>query len=205
MADWLLLQNGLIVYVAIFLMLFSGAIGLPIPEDIPLILAGIAAQRQSVNLEIVFLVCYFGVLVGDLIIFTLGKKFGPAIFQKEWVKSRITSQEVSNLKLKLERRSLLMIFVARHLFYLRTMTFLTCGAVNMSYKRFILSDALAALISIPIMLTLGYVFAEHYDRILIYIKEAKFWSLLLIVAVVTIFIVYKKYKCSSYCKKSLEK
>jgi membrane protein DedA with SNARE-associated domain len=173
MAEWLLGQDGLFLYVALLLMLLGGAIGLPIPEDLPLILAGVLAHAGRVNVELVALVCYVGVVVGDVAIFAIGRWLGPSLFQKRWFRSRFPASKIRRLRVNLERRSFLMILVARHLFYLRTATFLTCGAVRMSPYRFIAADALAALISLPLMIGIGYFAAEHVNALLEGVHNAK--------------------------------
>lgn len=157
----------------------GGAVGLPIPEDIPLILAGILAHQGNGKLEVLFLVCYASIILGDLLIFSLGKKFGPTLFKKAWFQSRMNEERIRRIKRRLEKRSLLMIFLARHLFYLRTVTFLICGAFNMSYKRFIAADATAALVSAPLMMWLGYAGAERYHAIREEINNLNSWLIMI--------------------------
>jgi membrane protein DedA with SNARE-associated domain len=176
MQEWLLAQHGIVVYGTILALLLAGSIGLPVPEDLPLLLSGIVIHRGSVNLWIMFAVCYLGILVGDLFIFSVGRYFGKALYRKEWFRSRINPRKMRHIQLNLERRSLLMIFVARHLFYLRTVTFLTCGALKIRISRFVTADAVAALISAPLMMSLGYLAAEHYDAVVAFIHKAKWVS-----------------------------
>ncbi len=166
MIEEYLLLNGFLLYAVLFFALMGGAIGLPIPEDIPLIAAGIAAQTDRGNVFLLFLTCYSAVLLGDLVVFYIGRKLGPRLFQQEWFKRKLSASKVRRFRLKMEKRSLPMIFIARHLFYLRTVTFLTCGAVKMKVSRFVLVDAIAALISVPLMMTIGYFAAEHYEKII---------------------------------------
>lgn len=165
MIDQLLSGEGPLLYLALFLALMGGAIGLPIPEDIPLIAAGIAAQAGAGRVELLFLTCYFSVLIGDTFVYYVGRKLGPKLFQMNWFKKRHSESKVRRFRLRMEKRSLAMIFIARHLFYLRTVTFLTCGAVKMKASRFIMNDAIAALISVPLMMTVGYFAAEHYEEV----------------------------------------
>lgn len=146
-------------------MLMGGAIGLPIPEDLPLILAGIAAHLGKGQVVVIFLVCYTSILIGDSIIYFAGRKFGPKIFGTKWFKKKIPPNRIRRIRLNLEKRSLLMIFIARHLFYMRTVTFLTCGAVKMRVGRFLIADAIAALISVPLMMSIGYLASEHYEEV----------------------------------------
>ncbi len=164
------------------MLLLAGALGLPVPEDIPLILAGVLVQMGKAKLVWIALVCYFGILIGDLIIYFVGRRLGPKLFQKAWFKSRLSSSRLRRVKFRLEKRSLLMILLARHLFYFRTITFLICGAVRMQFMKFLIADAIAALVSVPLMLGLGYLLAEHYEAAFEFVKKIKWVTLGLVVA-----------------------
>lgn len=173
MEDWLLLQNGVWLYVTIFFALLGGAFGLPIPEDLPLIAGGVLIQKGRADIGILFLVCYSAVILGDLIIYRIGNRLGPALFTQRWFRRRVTLSKIKNLRANLDKRSFVMIFFARHLFYLRTITFLVCGAVKMSFLRFLIADMAAALISLPIMMGIGYIGAEHFDAIVDHLSSIR--------------------------------
>lgn len=132
----------------------------------PLVAAGILAGKKAANPFGLFLVCYAGVVIGDLLIFTMGRGFGSTLFSKPWFQRRLSPRRLKRFKLGLEKRGLFTIFIARHLFYLRMVTFLTCGAVKMSYSRFIFADCLAALVSVPIMMCIGYMAADYHEELL---------------------------------------
>lgn len=183
MDDWLLLQQGVIIYISLFLLLLGGAVGLPIPEDLPLILAGILLQAEKVDAIWVFPICYIGVILGDLIVYFVGRRFGTALFKSRWLKNRVPPSRIKYTRLRLEKRSVVMIFLARHLFYFRTVTFLTCGAVRMSLKTFLLADLAAALISLPLMIGLGYIAAQHYETVLGWFERARSASLVVLIVV----------------------
>lgn len=185
MADWLLFQDGVVAYLSLFILLLGSTIGFP-PEDLVLIFAGVIAHRGNGQLAIIFLVCYLGILVGDLIIFSIGRRLGPKLFEKPWFKKRIHPSKISKVRVSLERRSLAMIFLARHLLYLRTVTFITCGAVKMGFGRFLIADAVAALISAPLMMGLGFVLSENADVALGFVETTK--SILLLLLAITAFL-----------------
>lgn len=201
MVDWILGQEGLLMYCLLFLALMGGAVGLPIPEDLPLVIAGVLVQRGSADLPLAFLVCYVSILLGDLLIFAIGRRFGSALFSKPWVQKRMSPSRVRRMKLNLEKRSLLMIFLARHLFYMRTITFLTCGAVKMRVERFLLADACAALVSVPIMLAIGYFAAEHFELALKHLKKVEYVSAALGLIVIA-YLIYR-YKNKKNITKSI--
>lgn len=197
MSEWLLhFENPFLIYGILFGLLLLGAVGFPMPEDLPLLFGGVYANAGKIDLWHTMLICYSGVVMGDLIIFAIGRKLGPSLFQKEWFKKKLNRHKMKRLRLKLEKRSLIMIFMARHLFYLRTVTFLICGAVKMRWGQFILADCGAALISVPLMVFIGYSFAEQYDTLVAWMDEAKLWSLLLAfpAAVMIYLLFFKKTK-----------
>lgn len=182
----------------------GGAVGLPIPEDLPLLIAGVLCHDGTVLIEWALAICYIGVLCGDILIFAIGRRFGPSLFEKSWFRHKFPPRKVKLIRLKLERRSLVMIFLARHLFYLRTVTFLTCGAVRMTLWRFIVADALAALISVPLMIFLGYKFAEHLDQIRDMIRSATYLSGLVVALVIgLIYLYYRRKHKADLCAKKL--
>lgn len=179
MGDWLFAQSGFAVYISLFLLLMGGAIGLPIPEDIPLIFGGVLIHRGHVDVGAVFLTCYLGIIIGDAIIFFIGRKLGSSAQKRDWISSRFSPELIAKTKHELEKRRVFTIILARHLFYLRTVTFLTCGAVRMSFRKFFVADAFAALISASLMLGIGYLFSDQYDYLFGLIKKTKYAVLLI--------------------------
>jgi membrane protein DedA with SNARE-associated domain len=174
------------IYLSLFLALLGGAIGLPIPEDLPLLLAGVAVQQNLASPWLALLVCYTGIVLGDILIYTFGWYVGPGIFKKAWLKKRLPPHKIRAVRKSIENRGFITIFVARHLFYLRTVTFLTCGAVRMRMNKFIVADMLAALVSAPLMMTIGYVASSYFKNVVERLNEVKWLGALLALALVLI-------------------
>ncbi|MBX7145142.1 MAG: DedA family protein [Oligoflexia bacterium] len=202
MDQWLLSQDGMWGYLGLLIALLAGALGLPIPEDFPLLVGGILINQGKTEAKLTFLVCYAGTLIGDIIIYAVGRSVGLAVTKKPWFRLRFGDDSLSKVKQSLEKRSILMIFIARHLFYLRTLTFLTCGALRMSFARFLAADAIAALISVPLMLSLGYIAAEHYDAVVHGISKAKELSLVLVAFLLLAGFVYYRRRRALQRRKS---
>lgn len=149
----------------ISLALLGGAIGLPIPEDIPILVTGALIQQRVGHPILLLVVCYISVLAGDILIYSVGRWIGPGLFIKRWFRSRVHPSRIKKIRSGLESRGFLMILFARHLFYLRTITFLTCGAVKMSPLRFLLLDGFAALLSLPLIASIGYGIMSRYGEL----------------------------------------
>ena len=146
-------------------MLLGGAIGLPIPEDIPLVLGGVLLHQNNAELAILFPVLYSGIVLGDIIVYAIGWWLGPKIFNLWPFKRIISPERADKLNNKLNKHGIWVIFLARHLFYVRTATFLSCGLFKMKFSRFILCDMIAALVSCSLMLSLGYFISENVSFI----------------------------------------
>ncbi len=157
--SWLGSENSAVVHAGILILLVLGGLGFPIPEDIPLILAGVLGNKGIVALQAVFVTCYLGVLIGDQTMYFFGHYFGHKLLNAG-TRSRffpaITEEKVNEIRDGLRRRRLLYIFVGRHLFPIRSMTFITAGALRVPFWEFLLADGAAALISVTVMIGIGY-------------------------------------------------
>jgi len=202
MLDALLTSQGWIAYLLVLAALLGSAFGLPIPEDVSLIISGILVASDNANLTIMLLVCYFGIIAGDLIIYRVGWIAGPRLFRKRWFKRFLTTTRLQTLRSNLEKRTFLTIVIARHLFYLRTATFLVCGAVRVSFSRFLIADAIAALITTPVMLGLGYLFGEHYDHLMAWMREIKI--ALVVLGLATALYLYWRFKRNAESESDVE-
>lgn len=156
---WLTTDSGFNVHVTIFALLLLGGVGFPIPEDLPVLLGGVAAAKNVVSFHAVFLICYSGVMIGDMSMYLFGRFFGQKILDagtRSPFFPGFTDEKIATIRDGLRKRRLLYIFIGRHLFPIRSLTFVTAGAVRVPFLEFLIADAIAALVSVAIMLWLGY-------------------------------------------------
>jgi len=156
---WLASENGLGLHITLFCMLLVGAFGFPIPEDIPLVLAGVASSQGLVTLKAIFVTCYVGVLLSDQIIYLFGYWFGKRLLRagtRSTFFPAITEHRIHVIREGLRKRRFIYILLGRHFFPLRTATFLVAGALHIPFVEFFIADAIAALISVTIVIWIGY-------------------------------------------------
>ena len=157
--QWLASEDGLGLHITLLSMLILGGFGFPIPEDVPLILGGVAASQGVVSFQAIFLTCYAGVLLADQAIYLFGYLFGQRLVNagtKSTFFPSITEERIDTIREGLRRRRFLYILLGRHFFPVRTATFLVAGAVSIPYLEFLIADAIAALISVSLVMWLGY-------------------------------------------------
>jgi membrane protein DedA with SNARE-associated domain len=184
--------NGPAAYLTIFGILFACGLGIPIPEDITLLAAGIVAASGSISLPGAFLVGYLGVLVGDALLFFAGRKYGHKVF-RVWPFSRMmTPERILLAEKKIQRNARMICFAARFMPGLRAPIYLTCGVLRVKPSTFFLQDGLAALISVPIWIYLGNWFGQNLDQALALASKVQMWLISAVALLIVGYIVKKK-------------
>jgi membrane protein DedA with SNARE-associated domain len=161
-------------YVAVFVVLLICGFGVPIPEDISLVAGGIIAGLGYADLHTMCAVGLAGVLVGDSAVFLVGRVFGVRALKVRWVAHLLTPRRYAQVQAKFARYGNRLMFVARFLPGLRTAVFLTAGMSHrVSFLRFLLLDGVAALLSVPVWVHLGYYGASNREWLLGWIKRGQ--------------------------------
>lgn len=183
------------VYLTTLAYMWAGSVGMPAPEDIMLITAGAFshpnANSTPANVFVAAFVGYFGIITGDSFIYFLGAWLGPKVTEYRWTRRLITPGRFEVIQTHYQNHGAKTVFVGRFLPGIRFMVFLAAGVTHYRYWKFILSDGIAALISAPLWVIVGYTFAEHYQAIIATIEEAKLWVGLGVGVLVVAFIAWK--------------
>jgi membrane protein DedA with SNARE-associated domain len=163
--DFLFHFYGPAGYVGVFSLLVACGLGVPLPEDIALIgggiLAGIGPPRGVGSVWMMMFVGLAGILVGDSIIFKAGKDHGDALLDTRLGK-HIKREQVDKVKDLFARHGSKFIMVARFIPGVRAVTYFVAGSSKVPYYVFALYDGLAALLSAPVWVYLGYWMYRHH-------------------------------------------
>jgi membrane protein DedA with SNARE-associated domain len=168
-------------YLAIVGVLTAAGLGVPISEDLTLLLAGGLAARGVTDYWPSLLSGYFGVLFGDVLIHHWGQRMGPAAYRHRMVRKHLSPERQDKLRSHFARHGFWTVVVGRHTPMLRAPIFFLAGASHVPLWKFALADALSAAVTVPIVVTLGYEFAEHLDEIRAKIHHAQ-WVIAAVVA-----------------------
>jgi membrane protein DedA with SNARE-associated domain len=174
-------------YFAVFGVLILCGFGLPVPEDISLVSGGVISAIGNTNVHLMFLVGMLGVLLGDTAVFFIGKIFGEKILNFSLIKKLIPSERYEKVQQQFSKYGKWVIFMARFMPGLRTPIFLTAGITGrVHFLLFLFTDFLAAIISVPVWVYLGYYGASNFALLKSWISQFQigFFILLILVAVV---------------------
>lgn len=155
--------DGLTAYSAIIGLLLICGLGVPLPEDITLIAAGILAALGSISLPGAMIAGFFGVLAGDAFLFTIGRVYGRKAFQLPLIRTIMTPKRIALAERKIIRNSHFICFTARFLPGLRSPIFLMSGIMGVRPIVFYGLDGFAALISVPVWVYVGFWVGENLD------------------------------------------
>lgn len=129
--------------------------GLPMPEDVILIAAGVLTAVQGGSWIYVSILMYGGVIAGDSLMFGIGRRYGGRLLAAKWMQRWVSQEKQQRISRLLERFGATAFFVARFMPGLRAPFFCTAGAMRARYSQFLLFDGLAALVSVPVFVWLG--------------------------------------------------
>ena len=154
---------GSLSYAIMFAILIACGFGFPMPEDVVLITGGILASREVVTFTNTFIVTMAGVLIGDGIVFTIGRVYGQKVKQLGPFKKIFTPKRDEKIMNWFAKYGDKVIFFARFAPGLRTPLFLTAGSYRVSYTKFLVLDGFAAIISVPVWIWVGYIFGANLE------------------------------------------
>ncbi len=149
-------------YVGLFILLILGGVGFPFPEDVTFVLAGILLSQDVIDKVPAFFAVYSGLLIADLILYSMGRKYGRKVAMCRPFAKMLTPERFLRLEYKFATRGTPYILFGRHLPGLRAQLFLVAGVMKMPVLRFFFADAFSALFSITIWGGAGYLFGYKF-------------------------------------------
>jgi membrane protein DedA with SNARE-associated domain len=185
--------TGGVSYALIFGVLLACGLGLPLPEDVSLILGGFLVYQQKAQLGWMMLTGYLGILVGDSMIFYFGRRVGTRVGQKEggFFSRLVTPQKRAQAEGLFKKHGEKIIFIARFLPGLRSVTYFTAGSVKMQYSHFAFFDSVAALISAPLFIFLGFRFGGDLETLINNVRRGQTRVLLVLAVIVAGYVGFR--------------
>jgi membrane protein DedA with SNARE-associated domain len=152
-------------YLTVFAVLIAASLGLPLPEDIPLLTGGYLCHLGKAKLAIMIAVGLTGVLTGDIMLFTLGRRLGHHVVEHRLFRRLVNPSRLLAAERMFAHHGVKIIFVGRFLPGLRPMIFMAAGVLKVRPLVFIAVNGAAACISVPTLVILGNVFGGSLDHV----------------------------------------
>ncbi len=180
--------------VGLFSLLVLGGLGLPFPEDATLLLCGIFIATGIVSPAAGLIASYAGLISMDIFLFHIGKKYGTKVTSNKKFRRILTQERLLKLEQKFSKWGLFFLLVGRQLVGLRAQLFLACGTLNMPYFKFIAADMISAILTMAIMVGIGYAGGNSIDAFAKDIHRIGDAAVAVVVVFIFFFFFYKYIK-----------
>ena len=171
------------------------------PEDVVLISGGILASRGICDLYWTNVACLTGVILGDGIIFFLGRYNGVRIKGLWPFRKILNERSEGKVKDFFGRYGDKVIFMARFMPGLRMPIFMSSGIYHVSPWKFFLLDGLAAMISVPVWVHAGFYFGANLEVLEHRLKQLQLGFYLLLAVIIMLIVSYVLIKRKLMSKK----
>lgn len=185
-----LLSHGSIALIV--LALIVAGLGVPVPEDIMLLAAGVLVHRGEVSYTGALIACAFGVMVGDTTIFLIARRLGPSALERRPLRWLITPKRRERIEEMFTRYGNVIVFMARHMAGLRAPTFAMAGLHGMPLSKFWLWDGLGLCVSAPLVIGIGYWLADNLSDARLLLERFEFVVLGVLTLAVIVALVWRR-------------
>ncbi|HEX8324888.1 MAG TPA: DedA family protein [Tepidisphaeraceae bacterium] len=182
-----------------FLLLFACGLGLPMPEDVPLIVTGalIRERPEDIGALHAWLVVgglnWLGIIGGDCCLYWIARRYGMGVTRLPVIGKHVTVDRIDKLRGWFAQYGIAVVGVGRLIAGVRGAMVVCAGVTKFHFGKFLIADGIAAFFSGGLFMLLGYWLGPLLNDETV--KKYQHWfiagAVLLVVLVVT-YIVYKR-------------
>ena len=146
-------------YVAIFVVVVLGNVGLPVPEETVLVLAGYLVREGVLRLPLTLSVGVLSAAAGDNVGYWIGRRLGRPTIERYGARVGITRDRLETIEGFVTRYGALGVFAARFIPGVRVLGGPLAGAGGLRALPFVIANLLGALVYVPYAVGIGYALA----------------------------------------------
>ncbi len=166
---------------------------MPFPEGATLILCGLLISTHVVDLLPAVSIAYTGMLAGDIIFYTIGRKYGRTIVTHAWFKKIVSRERLSLFEDEFNKWGSLLILIGGRLF---CGIFLAAGIVKMPVKRLMIIDAISSVFAIVLWSGIGYIGGQSLKAIREDITRIEHFVILIVIFIIVIWLFIRHFRSS---------
>ena len=145
-------------YPGLFIICAMAGMPIPIPEDVPLLYAGIRISSGEWAIAPTLLAAMSGVYLRDAIAYGIGRALGDYVLHGKWVGLWIGRSKLDRAQRLINKYGYGAVLMGRFLVGFRAPVFLVAGAMGMRRRDFFFWDLTGLVVAVPGMIAIGYGF-----------------------------------------------
>jgi membrane protein DedA with SNARE-associated domain/rhodanese-related sulfurtransferase len=178
----------------VFAWVFLEQAGLPIPSAPLLLAAGALAGTHRMNLSVVMLLAMLAAMMADSMWFVMGRQRGVRVVQFLCRIALEPDSCVRRTQTSFGKSGARVLLVAKFIPGLNAMAAPLAGIIRVSVRRFLIFDALGAVLWVSAFTLTGYVFSSELELVAASAAHLGEWLLLCLLAGFAGYIGWKYYK-----------
>jgi membrane protein DedA with SNARE-associated domain len=143
-------------YFILFGLLFACGLGLPLPEDIPLLAAGYFIAQGKFHWVPACVIAWCGIIGGDCMLYSFGRRYGLNITRVPFIGKHVTKERILRAEELFERYGIWVVAIGRMFAGIRGAMVVAAGTIRYNFIKFVIADGLAAVVSGGLFVCLGY-------------------------------------------------
>lgn len=188
-----ILENSFFLYSLIFIVITLEYANLPLPSEVVLPLAGALSIPFNLNVGIVLAISVLGGVIGCLINYYLGIKYGKVLI--DWTTKKIpnSEQSINHAYSFFEKHKKLSVLIGRIVPFVRTTISLVAGVFKMKPLQFTLFSMIGISVWNTALILGGYIFFDNLGAIASALKTYSiFMKLIALCIALYVFFKYRK-------------
>lgn len=189
--DWILNPAG---YLGLFLFMVLTGCGLPLPEEVAIVAAGVMSAEGQLQPEGALVACLLGALIGDAVMYGIGRRFGHSLLVRHPRFAKfLHADRAEDFERVVLRHGFKVLLIARFMIGVRGPMYLAAGAVRIPFRRFLLWDLVCATLVVGAFFGVSYYFGRDIARLL---RDAETLLTIIVLAVVAIvtYVALRRYR-----------
>jgi membrane protein DedA with SNARE-associated domain len=154
-------------YLGIFLGIIATGVGFPMPEELPVVVGGVlagtrnAAGDYNVYWWLMLPVCIVGVIIGDSLLYFIGRLWGRRLVEVDFIKKHLLPPErMESIRGNFHDYGIKILLFARLTPGIRAPIFLMAGITHLPLLKFIVADSIYAIPGVSLLFGLGWYFTD---------------------------------------------
>jgi membrane protein DedA with SNARE-associated domain len=170
--------------------------GLPIPEELPIVTAGAFTGHQEALADVkppevvwwlMLPVLIAGVVAGDMFLYFVGRRWGQRLLEKQWIRRRLPRAKQERIERNFQRYGIWILLFARMMPGLRSPIFLLAGVHRLPFIKFLIADGIYAIPGVSLFFFLAYIYTDQFVAV---IDQAQKWRPIIALVVLTGVAIY---------------
>jgi membrane protein DedA with SNARE-associated domain len=171
-------------YLGLFMFLALTGCGLPLPEEVALVLAGVLSNQGVLRPEFALASCILGTLAGDTLTYSIGYHWGRNLVEAHPRLSKLLHAENGKkFEAAVNSHAFKVMLISRFIIGVRASVYLTAGVVRIPYRRFLMYDLVCVSVMVSTIFFLAYSFG---DDVLRWVRRAEWTATGAVVAVIVV-------------------